>query len=211
MRTRAGGAPAPTPPAPWPRPRCRCRLRALVSPPRASLASHELHPLRAADSGGDELSPALAALRSGGVFAVYDAAGSLQYIGLSRQLAGSLAGLAAAFPAEEAASARAKPLPGAGAAALQAAWAESIREHGAAPPCNARGADPRWAKPPRVEPPLAPPAPQQQQHAQHAPPDTDAARWAAPGVEALLAGADAAARLEAAGFVVIDGALDAAA
>lgn len=123
-----------------------CRLSVRVA---CSLASHELHVLHAGEGGGAGTSsggglPAeLSNLRVPGVFAIYDAGGALVYVGVTRNLSSSLAGLAGAFPAADAARAKAKPMPGADGAALQAAWKAWVVEHRALPPGNARGADPR--------------------------------------------------------------------
>jgi hypothetical protein len=182
------------------------RVRRVALAPRASLASHEALPLRdGGGGGGGDLSPALAALRGGGIFAVYDGEGSLRYVGMSRQLSGSLEAIAAAFEPAEAAAAKAQALDGTGAA-LQAAWKAWILEHGAVPPGNAAGADPRWAAPRAV---VGPASSSSSPQAAKRPADRDCGRWADGRAGALITDA-VLGELDARGFAVLDGALDGA-
>lgn len=74
--------------------------------------------------------------------------GSLQYIGVSRDVSGSLLShIAAVCPGsdggEESFEARVKLLPGLSGKDLQAEWLEWIKEHGVVPPGNEKG-NTRW-------------------------------------------------------------------
>jgi SM-20-related protein len=178
MRSALRTRPAPT--APCRRIEATCRASASAA-----------HPLRDAASGA--LSLSLASLRSAGIYSVYDSNGELQYVGVSRQIAGSLDALARAFDASTAASATATPLPGATAADLQAAWRAAITAHGAIPPGNAATADPRWAAPKGKGLVFRP--------------DTDVRRWASARVAAMLT-QQRCAELSERGYIIIDSAID---
>jgi len=103
-----------------------------------------------------------------GVYAVFDDASRLQYVGLSKQIKRSVEGHAKMIGATEAgaliASVKCLEMPDESTAALKATWERWIREHmdegGEVPPGNlpegAPGADPRWrAKPSSARPPLS--------------------------------------------------------
>ncbi|KAL4424520.1 hypothetical protein ABPG77_010100 [Micractinium sp. CCAP 211/92] len=78
-----------------------------------------------------------------GVYAVYDSTGTLQYVGISRKIAISVATHAEALPEEMVHSVKVLELPEAGKEELQAAWKqwvqEAVNETGAIPPGNAPG------------------------------------------------------------------------
>lgn len=78
-----------------------------------------------------------------GVYAVYDSTGNLQYVGISRKIAVSVATHAEALPEEMVHSVKVLELPEAGKEDLQAAWKqwvqEAVNEIGAIPPGNAPG------------------------------------------------------------------------
>lgn len=78
-----------------------------------------------------------------GVYAVYNSAGTLHYLGISRKIAVSMATHAEALPEELVHSVKVLELPEAGKDELQAAWKqwmqEAVAETGAVPPGNAAG------------------------------------------------------------------------
>ncbi|PSC76690.1 Monothiol glutaredoxin-chloroplastic [Micractinium conductrix] len=78
-----------------------------------------------------------------GVYAVYDSTGDLQYVGISRKVAVSMATHAEALPEQLVFAAKVLELPDAGKDELQAAWKqwmqEAVAETGAIPPGNAPG------------------------------------------------------------------------
>ena len=89
----------------------------------------------------------LSALHQGpGVYAVYDKGGALQYVGMSRQVAASVAAHAEQLPAGMVASTCVWPIPGGAKPAMQHAWKAWIVEHGSVPPGNAPG-DTTWTAP----------------------------------------------------------------
>jgi Grx4 family monothiol glutaredoxin len=82
-----------------------------------------------------------------GVYAVYDAQGAAQYVGLSRRLAASVAGHSADLP-ELARGVRFAAVPTGTREALTGAWKmwveQAVEELGAVPPGNAPGGGAQW-------------------------------------------------------------------
>jgi Grx4 family monothiol glutaredoxin len=82
-----------------------------------------------------------------GVYAVYDAEGAVQYVGLSRRLAASVAGHSADLP-DLAKGVRLAPVPAGTREALTAAWKlwveQAVEEGGRVPPGNAPGGGAQW-------------------------------------------------------------------
>jgi|APGre2960657444_1045066.scaffolds.fasta_scaffold05276_3 hypothetical protein len=154
---------------------------------RCAAQSSELLPLRPLHASLCFAAP--------GIFQVYDASRSLAYVGLTRRLCDSLAGVADALPAALAAFATVTPLPGASGAQLQAAWRAAVADAGSVPPGNSLGADPRWTAKPR--------AVKQAAVQQRLPADTDVPRWRVDAVDTLIS-PSVVAELTARGFVVLD-------
>ncbi|KAF5833985.1 hypothetical protein DUNSADRAFT_9511 [Dunaliella salina] len=90
-----------------------------------------------------------------GVYKVFDESGKLQYVGVSKQMALSLAGHAQALGPQLVHHARCLPVPSGRKADLQQAWKAAIVANGAIPPGNAKG-ETAWTQKPA---PAAPPTP----------------------------------------------------
>jgi Grx4 family monothiol glutaredoxin len=82
-----------------------------------------------------------------GVYAVYDGEGAVQYVGLSRRLAASVAGHSADLP-DLAKAVRLAAVPAGTREALTAAWKlwveQAVEEGGRVPPGNAPGGGAQW-------------------------------------------------------------------
>lgn len=104
------------------------------TPPRARLSAAGQFPLSKTASQVQA--------KSAGIYAIYEK-GSLQYVGVSRDVAGSLLSHASVCCSDEGAEgdfeARVKLLPGMSGKELQGAWLEWIKEHGVVPPGNEKG------------------------------------------------------------------------
>ena len=101
--------------------------------------------------GGEARGPAAGLPAGPGVYALYDAAGGLQYVGVARDVGQSVAGHAAALGAEGVAECRAGALAeGCSKEELTAVWKswveEALEETGALPPGNLPG-DERFQRP----------------------------------------------------------------
>lgn len=172
-------------------------MRALPRPVRSpvcrcTLAAHAPRPLREAAR-----SPSLSSVP--GVYALFDSSRRLQYVGLSSDLAASLAAHDAALGSNDASFVAAKPLPGAKQAALRDAWRAWVDEAGGPPP---RQGDAAWR--------AAAPTRRRSDAAAAAAPRAalDAAAWRRADTAALLeAHHSALVSLVERGFAVLDGAL----
>jgi glutaredoxin-related protein len=145
--------------------------RTLAAPPATRRAPAHAAPARAAasrrpaaaaaaapDAPSYAAAPALPAASpeipaSPGVYAVLDAAGTLQYVGLSRKISVSVAAHADALP-DKVSSVKVLSLPAAGREELTDAWkawvSEAVEATGAIPPGNAPGAAEWTARRPRA-------------------------------------------------------------
>ncbi|GBF96829.1 hypothetical protein Rsub_09685 [Raphidocelis subcapitata] len=139
FRGAAPRAPARAPRAPAPAAAAAAARRARLAPPRAALGEAPLVPVMA--KGEMSAYP-----DQPGVYAVYDAAGELQYIGLTRKVSASVANHMQALP-ELTHSVRCEVIADGGRDALTAAWKawmeQAIADSGAVPPGNAPG-ETRW-------------------------------------------------------------------
>lgn len=118
-------------------------MRACAAPPAAAPSL--------ADTPAKALTAGIAPLLScePGVYAVYNSAGALQYVGLSRKMNASLAIHLAELPEGTCASVKLLPQPQAGKEALQAAWRAWVEEAVAAaggdvPPGNTPDGSKAW-------------------------------------------------------------------
>ncbi|GAB4824181.1 hypothetical protein N2152v2_011227 [Parachlorella kessleri] len=113
----------------------RARLLVCASAAPAALAGAQLQPVAGAQLPSTP-----------GVYAIYDGAGKLQYVGLTRVLAKSVEGHAASLP-ELVHSVRVVEVPGGDKESLTETWkawvSEAVSETGEIPPGNAPG-ETRW-------------------------------------------------------------------
>jgi glutaredoxin-related protein len=154
----ASPRPLATPPAPRRAPARAAPARAAPPPRRRPAAAAAAAAAAAPDTPSYAAAPALPAASpeipaSPGVYAVLDAAGTLQYVGLSRKICVSVAAHADALP-DKVSSVKVLSLPAAGREELTDAWkawvSEAVEATGAVPPGNAPGAAEWTARRPRA-------------------------------------------------------------